>query len=329
MNRQKIIFVVSDASYPSALRSVGIRLCQVKLLSNLDMGIAELTEHQISQLENQRCISCVVRDRRVHALVDKAGTTVGSRIVNKTGLTGRGVTVAIIDTGIARHPDLAGRIVGFKDLVQRSRRPYDNNGHGTHVAGIVAGSGRVSQNRYAGIAPGVKLVGVKVLDRNGSGMLSTVLMGLDWCLANKDRYNIRIVNMSLGAPALTPHAIDPMCRAAQKLSDAGILIIAAAGNSGPAEQSIESPACCPATVAVGAANDRSALTPEACTIASFSSRGPTNDNLMKPDMCAPGVNIVATRARHMYLRKLQKIHLYSYTRMSGTSMAAPVVSGVA
>lgn len=329
MKKQKVILVASDASYSNVLRSVGARAHQTTLLSHLHMGITSLTERQISQLETNGCISCVVRDRRVHASMNKASTTVGSRIVNKTGLDGKGVTIAILDTGIARHPDLSGRIIGFKDLVQRRRKPYDNNGHGTHVAGIVAGSGRVSHLRYAGIAPRARLVGVKVLDRNGSGMLSTVLLGLEWCLANKDRYNIKIVNMSLGTPAVTTHSNDPMCRASQKLYEAGILIIAAAGNSGPEDQTIESPGCCPAALTVGAANDRTSLTPEACTIAGFSSRGPTHDGIIKPDICAPGVNIVSTRARQLYPLRLRRIHLYSYTRMSGTSMAAPVVSGIA
>lgn len=293
------------------------------------MGLATLSPAEVEKLSQKSCIACIVKDRRVHALVEKAGSTIGSRAVNRTGVTGKGVTVAVIDTGIALHPDFAGRIAGFKDLVHGHKRPYDDNGHGTHVAGIIGASGKSSNYMYSGIAPGTRLVGVKVLDRRGFGMLSTVLMGIEWCLRNKDVFGIRIVNMSLGSPVSTSHYTDPLCMAVNKLSDVGIVVVSAAGNSGPESGTIESPGCCPKTLTVGAVDDRIAEEPKNCRLAEFSSRGPTQDFLPKPDLVAPGVNITSTRARRRYASKMQNKIKYSYTSMSGTSMATPVVAGVA
>jgi len=327
--KQRVIFIASGAYNPALLRSVGANSQNTRVLTGLQMGVARLTVEQIAQLQEQQCISCVIPDRPVHALLDRATHTIGSRIVNLSGLTGRGITVAVLDTGIAQHPDFRRRIIGFKDLVRGKKNSYDDNGHGTHVAGIVAGNGLVSQQRYCGVAPQARLVGVKVLDRRGSGLLSNVLMGLEWCIQNKRVYNIKIVNLSLGGPSFAASETDPLCHATERLLEAGIIVIAAAGNSGPSAESIESPGCCPSAITVGAVNDRDTISPDLCTVADFSSRGPTIDGLNKPDICAPGVSIVAPRARRSYPRRIRSWKSYSYHSLSGTSMAAPMVSGVA
>jgi len=273
---------------PTMLRSLGATVSNTRILNHLSMGIVNLTPKQIEQLESENCMTCVARDRKVHALLDKASNTIGSKL-----------------------------------------RAYDDNGHGTHVAGIIAGDGLCSQRKYVGIAPKCRVVGVKVLNSRGSGMISHVLMGLDWCIKNKAKYGIRIINLSLGSPSHSSHAVDPLCLAVQRVEEAGILVVSAAGNSGPMPQSIESPGCCPSTLTVGAVDDREADTPQDSTIAGFSSRGPTFDNLAKPDICAPGVSITAARSRHIYPRRLRNLKLYSYVSQSGTSMAAPMVAGTA
>ena len=157
------------------------------------------------------------------------------------GVTGEGITVAVVDTGLANHPgveeDLNGdnRIVAWVDFVENKHNPRDRNGHGTHVAGIIANSNVGKDGEWNGVAPGVNLVGVRVLDDNGQGTYASVIEGLEWVLENKDTYNIRIVNLSLVATPMSPYWADPLNQAVTPLLANGIVVVVAAGNgrSGP------------------------------------------------------------------------------------------------
>lgn len=214
------------------------------------------------------------------------------------------------------HNDLinpTNRIVAFKDFVNNKTSPYDDDGHGTHVAGIVAGNGFSSSGRYIGIAPDANIIGIKVLDGEGSGNISDVIAGIQWAIDNRRRHNIKVINMSLGTRARTSYKDDPLCQAVEKAIELGITVCAAAGNSGPKASTINSPATNPKTIVVGASNTkRDGKGP----IAEFSSRGPTIDNLPKPDILAPGVDITSL-----------KNNISEYQTLSGTSMATPMVSG--
>ena len=147
----------------------------------------------------------------------------------KIGLTGENVTVAVMDTGIARHPDFGNRIIGFKDFCNQRRELYDDNGHGTHVAGIIAGSGLVD-SRYCGIAPKTRLLVLKVLDKNGNGNTANVLSGMDWLIQNKERYQVRLLNISVG---MLKNAGEKekaqLLDAVDAAWDAGIMVVTAAG----------------------------------------------------------------------------------------------------
>lgn len=275
-------------------------------------------------------------DRLVFALLDRARQTINAPLPVRQGHDGAGVTVAVVDTGIAPHPDFGPdrrRIVAFFDAVnRRNTLPYDDNGHGTHVAGCVAGDGRMSGGRYAGVAPSASLIGVKVLSRDGSGRLSTILYGLDWLASQATP--CQVVNLSLGAHATLSYQDDVLAQAAAALVDRGKVVVAAAGNSGPAPQTIATPAIHPKLIAVGAADDRVAGRPP--VVASFSSRGPApsdhaagDEEAMKPDLVAPGVEIVAASAGGAVVSADANNPSGYYRAMSGTSMAAPLVSGAA
>jgi len=235
------------------------------------------------------------------------------------GINGKGVGIAIIDTGIAPHPDLADRIVGFKDFVNGYDRPYDDQGHGTHCAGIAAGSGADGKGKYIGAAPGANLVGVKVMNSSGSGKTSDIIRGIQWAIENKDKYNIKVINLSLGGRIQGPHQQDPKVQAVEAAIKSGITVMVAAGNEGPFSQTVSSPGNAPHAVTVGASDDRGTVKAGDDKLAYFSSRGPTRyDQLSKPDLLAPGTNIIAADND----RK-------GYVMMSGTSMATPLTAGVA
>src|SRR5699024_5700594 len=141
------------------------------------------------------------------------------------GLTGKDVTVAVIDTGIYPHADLIepkNRIIAFKDFIKDQTEAYDDNGHGTHCAGDIASNGHQSDGKYIGPAPDASLIGVKVLDQDGGGRLSTIMKGITWCIKHKDEYNIRIISLSLGAEAFESYRDDPLSQAAQKAWHHGI-----------------------------------------------------------------------------------------------------------
>jgi serine protease AprX len=264
------------------------------------------------------------------------------------GRSGRGVTVAIIDSGVQPHVDLpATRIRKFVDFVNGRTTPYDDFGHGTHVAGIIAGSGAGSlglPKSFAGTAPGADIVALKVLDANGAGTTSDVIAALEWVSANHVAYNIRVVNISLGHPVYEPAATDPLVQAAEALVRRGITVVASAGNLGidprdnvPGYGGVTSPANGPSIIAVGAVDDRRTELRSDDTVATYSSRGPTRFDLrVKPDIVAPGqfiVSLAAPRGKiyktNPALRVPGKTTKATYIKLSGTSMAAPVVAGTA
>lgn len=235
------------------------------------------------------------------------------------GFKGKGVGIAVLDTGIAPHPDLASRIVAFKDFVNGKEQPYDDRGHGTHVAGIAAGNGSASHGKYTGAAPEASLVGVKVMNAQGEGQLSDIIQGLQWAIENREQYNIRVVNMSLGARPSVPVKDDPLAQAALKATQAGLLVVAAAGNKGPYPGTIDTPATSPAVLSVGATVDYGTPDISDDKVAWYSGSGPTSfDNRVKPDVVAPGTNIVCADATGGW-----------YVRDTGTSMATPLVAGAA
>lgn len=291
--------------------------------SNLPLigGIAcKLSTEDIYRLAEDIDIDYISFDSKVFALLDIASASVETNLPHRKGYTGEGVTVAIIDTGTSPHSDLLvpnERIVGFKDFVNNRNSPYDDNGHGTHIAGIIAGSGYSSNGKYTGIAPKANILPIKALDENGSGNTSDIIKALSWAVETKDQYNTKIINLSLGSPVNNPCSKDPLCRATKEATDNGLVVVVAAGNSGPSKKSILSPGISPNVITVGAVDDKRTPDTSDDTIASFSSRGPTKEGLNKPDIVAPGVNIMS----------LSNTKQNGYTSLSGTSMATPVISG--
>lgn len=241
----------------------------------------------------------------------------------KMGIDGSGVTVAIMDTGIAPHPDFSNRILCFKDFVNGKENLYDDNGHGTHVAGITAGNGKVSEQKcgrkqYCGMAPSANLVVLKVLDRKGNGDTNHVLKAIDWLVANKELYKIRILNISVGMLATAGFSEQKaLLNAVDMLWDEGIFVVAAAGNNGPEENSVTIPGISRKILTVGSMDDDFYEKGSTAFLRKgYSGVGPTNCCIVKPEVLAPGTNIKSCSLQNDYIEK------------SGTSMAAPVVSGV-
>jgi len=250
--------------------------------------------------------------------LDDGRRTLNVERVWEQGYRGRGVGIAVVDTGIAPHPDLASRIVAFKDYINERTQTYDDHGHGTHVAGIAAGSGEKSSGRYQGIAPEANLISIKVLSDKGKGKSSQIIEGIQWAVDNKQTYNIRAMNISIGGTAWIGDGWDPMARAAGRAMERGIFVAVAAGNSGPDAKTIETPGISEAVCTV--ANLHGHFTPDRGddTISESSSRGPTKfSGNAKPDVAAPGTWITSCDRWE------------GYTSMSGTSMASPMVAGTA
>ena len=167
-------------------------------------------------------------------------------------LTGKGITAAVLDTGIFPHMDFDGRIVAFRDLVYGRETPYDDNGHGTHVCGILGGSGRASGGKYQGAAPGCRFVVVKILDRRGNGRKQDILAAIDWVCKERIRLNIRILNISVGTTEQEKTVDDLLVQAVERAWDDGITVVTAAGNLGPAPGSITAPGSSRKVITVGA-----------------------------------------------------------------------------
>ncbi|MFA5526992.1 MAG: S8 family peptidase [Peptostreptococcales bacterium] len=282
---------------------------------------AEIPADNVMPVALNKMIKFIDDDTKVFKTMDIASSFMGIRLANNYDYTGENIGIAIIDTGVAPHTDLVkptNRIIGFKDFIGGKTSPYDDDGHGTHVAGIAAGNG-FTTSKYAGIAPKANIIAIKVLDSAGSGNTSNILAGLQWVIDNKEKYNIRIVNMSLGTPADSSHREDPLAKGASAAVAAGLSVIVAGGNSGPNRKTINSPGISPDVITVGAIDDNRTTSFYDIFVADFSSRGPTPSGFSKPDIMAPGVDIMS----------LSNKQLNGYASHSGTSMATPIISGAA
>lgn len=233
------------------------------------------------------------------------------------GLTGKGVGVAVMDTGIFPHPDFGNRIIGFADMVNRRRDPYDDCGHGSHICGIIGGSGALSGGQYQGMAPGCSLVAVKVLDRKGNGYAADVLAGIDWLLNRKDELGVRIVNISVGSGGKKNLNEDSaLVRGVNQAWDAGLVVVVAAGNNGPGRMTITTPGISRKVITVGCSDDYQEIQVAGKRMVDYSGRGPTAACICKPDVVAPGSSVVSCASR-----------TGKYAIKSGTSMSTPIVSG--
>ncbi|MDP3714753.1 MAG: S8 family serine peptidase [Mycobacteriales bacterium] len=250
------------------------------------------------------------------------------------GNLGAGVGVAVLDTGISQMKDFEGRLVHGPDLSGEGT-VVDSYGHGTVMAGAVGGSGADSAGQsggaYTGVAPKAHLVAVKVAGRNGATDVSTVLQGMHWVSAYKDQFNIRVLNLSWGTASTQDPAVDPLNYAVQRLWKQGIVVVVAAGNSGPNAGTIMKPGDDPMVLTVGAYDDKGTLSADDDTLAAWSSRGPTAQGVVKPDVVAPGRSLVLPRSYGSYVEQNNPKALVppSYIRGSGTSQAAAVTSGLA
>jgi len=252
------------------------------------------------------------------------------------GITGGGVTVAILDSGIAEDADLVqpdNRLLASVNFADE-RLTSDPGGHGTHIAGIVAGNGSNSGGEFTGIAPQANVVDVRVLGSTGSGRISSVVRGIEWVLAHRTAYNIRVINLSFGAPATLPYRADPMSAAVEIAWRRGLVVVAASGNGGPDRDTVVTPGIDPYAITVGATDDRGTIGRGDDLLAWFSAWGSADSNA-KPDLVAPGRRIVSLRVPGSALDVLFPDRVVvaqngaTYFRLTGTSMATAVVSGAA
>ena len=242
---------------------------------------------------------------------------------------GTGVTVALLDTGVTESAELGNRLVARVDLTPE-QDGFDRYGHGTHMSGIIAGTGAASGGQWAGVAPGANLVSVKVAGPDGSTDISVVIAGLQWVVANRDAYNIRVLNLAFGTDSLQSYSIDPLDYAVEQAWFSGILVVASAGNRGPGGNTINKPGDDPFVLTVGAADNHGTPDRSSTTVATFSSRG-TPDGFAKPDIIAPGITIVSLRDPGSTIDTLYPDARIgdSYFKGTGTSQSAAIVSGVA
>jgi len=242
---------------------------------------------------------------------------------------GTGVTVALLDTGVTESDDLGHRLVARVDLTPE-HDGFDRYGHGTHLSGIIAGNGAASSGQWTGVAPGANLVSVKVAGADGSTDVSVVIAGLQWVVANRWTYNIRVLNLAFGTDSQQSYSVDPLDYAVEQAWFSGIFVVASAGNRGPDGNTINKPGDDPFIMTVGAMDNHGTPDRSSGTVAPFSSWGSPGE-FMKPDVVAPGITIVSLRAQGSTVDTAYPEARIgdAYFKGTGTSQAAAIVSGVA
>jgi serine protease AprX len=283
------------------------------------------TPETIAALSEDPAVELIWPDLPVHAWLADAVPLIHAARVWESGFTGQGVRIAVLDTGLdGAHPDFAGRITAYRDFIEpddpAADQPRDPNGHGTHVAGIAAGGGVASGGRYRGVAPDAELVIGRVLDAFGNGRTSDVMAGVEWAV----ELGAKVINISLGGPPFPSDGTDALSSLCNAAVEHGTVVCVAAGNLGPNGHTIGSPGAATQVITVGACEGDPSRSTDA--VATFSSRGPTADGRVKPDLVFPGMNVVAPRAAGTALGAPVND---DYTSLQGTSQATPMATGTA
>jgi serine protease AprX len=339
------------------LKLGGAILGQLPLVNGV---VAILDGNGIVNLSNQSNVVYISADRPLAPTLSTAAPAVNADFAWQSNYTGAGVAVALIDSGVANHADLyqgifpISRVVYQQSFVPGNSSAADQYGHGTHIAGLIAGdglnsSGLAYSRTFKGVAPGAKIVNLRVLDANGASTDSVVIAAIDKAISLKSTYNIRVINLSMGRAVYESYKLDPLCQAVEKAWKNGIVVVVAAGNNGRYQPTngygtVTSPANDPYVITVGAMKTMGTPQREDDLIASYSSKGPTFiDGVVKPDVVAPGNLLVSLEAPNstlynqypanrvpynFYVKGGSTASSSSYFTLSGTSMAAGVVSGV-
>jgi serine protease AprX len=357
------VIVYTDPGAEGVVDEVAPSGVETITLPGFDAVAAYLTQREIDALAASDLVDLIVADNPVFGFdyastLDVTNLAIGLDKVAAPaagGPTGAGVGVAVLDSGVTTTSDLgSSRIVGWKDFVNKHKTPYDDAGHGTFVAGLIAGDGTASLPlddggyatvQFRGVAPQANIVGVKVLDKTGQGRASSVMAGVLWAIAHKQEYNIRVLNLSIGSNPVAPADFDPIARAVEFAWKNGITVVCAAGNEGEfGPGGILSPGNSPYVITVGASDTRQTATIGDDAVASYSSVGPTLwDEYAKPDLVTPGNRLISLRVKGSYIdanypENLIPVASYaptapdtepSYLMLSGTSTSAPVGAGVA
>ncbi|MFC7373105.1 S8 family peptidase [Fictibacillus iocasae] len=337
----------SDETFPAVivLKSTSIltdlsQLCKLEpcdkprdRLPYVQMFTGDFCKKTLLCLAAHTDVQAISDDYQVRSHLDIATPSVGAITVkNDFGLTGAGVTIAVVDTGVFPHPDLTqptNRIINFVDFVNGRTAPYDDNGHGTHVTGDAAGNGRSSGGKYISPAPEARIVGVKVLDRFGFGTVTQIVNGINYVIQFKNTFNIRIMNLSLGGEPTTSYLTDPIATACRRAWIRGILVVAAAGNTGP-NGPTNTPGYDPLILTVGAIDDMNTLNRADDVPALYTSVKPTFDGFIKADIEVPGTDIISLLAPNSFIFQQNPQNFVSpnYFRLTGTSMASGVATGM-
>ena len=344
---------VPTAAHYATMRGRGGKL-QAKLHS-IKGAAFTIPVSALAALEADPEVVSVSIDHPMNVMDDTTNDATGVSAAWNSGFNGTGIGVAVIDSGIndshadLQNPDGSSRVVYHQDFTgtpttNTSGGQYDLYGHGTHVAGIIGGNGSLSGGEYAGVAPGVSLIDLRALDANGAGTDSTVIAAIQQAIALQNTYNIRVINLSLGRGIPVSYTQDPLCQAVEAAWKSGIVVVVAAGNYGRLSLNgsngygtVTAPGNDPYVLTVGASKSNGSALPQAETLASYSSRGPTTyDHVVKPDMLAPGNAIVSLAAPGATLEASYSGDVITgtdgnndYFKLSGTSMATPAVAGAA
>lgn len=347
-----------DCLVNDVLKVGGTLLGQLPLVNSV---VALVDHNGIVSLSNQANVAYISQDRKLSPFLDNAAGAVNAPVAWKSNYTGAGIGVALIDSGVNAHPDFytlsllpVSRVVYSQSFVPGNSNPNDEYGHGTHIAGLIAGDGASStgfaySHSFKGIAPNANIVNLRVLDANGTATDSTVIAAIDKAISLKSRYNIKVINLSLGRAVFESYKLDPLCQAVEKAWKSGIVVVVAAGNSGRylptgGYATVSSPGNDPYALTVGAMKPMGTPDRTDDLIASYSSKGPTvGDHIVKPDLVAPGNLLISTETTGTTLYQSEPANQVPYSdyvyggssspsklyfTLSGTSMATGVVSGV-
>jgi serine protease AprX len=323
----------------AVLEAGGAILAQLPIIAGVEASIPAILEPVLAALPGITVtpdISVSVQSTPVstgpHTPSDVFLQQTGAARLASAGDTGQGVTVAVLDTGIDSLPDFSGRLIGGVDLTGANNPFQDSYGHGTFIAGLIAGDGASSNGQYSGEAPGAKLVSIKVAGATGQTDLVTLILGLQWAIAHQSQYGIKVLNISLGFQPTESTVINPLDMAVQAAWASGITVVVSAGNAGPFNGTILSPGDDPLVITVGALDDMASTSAAGDEMTTFSSAGPTSpDGWEKPDLVTSGRSVVSLAAPGSTIYDnypSARIGTANFVG-SGTSFSAAITSGAA